>query len=111
MHLQSGGAQASKGKDMKIRRGNVELTLAVAALALSQMAGLAAIGQTCMTQELFLYIAPKKQSTKTLRTVAATRKKKTSANVAVLNQKDSSKGSETGDEKVQGEVKKIAERN
>ncbi len=70
---------------MKIRKGKIELTAAiVAALTLTQFAGIAADAETCMTQDLFLYVAAKKESAKGHRNAARSGEKTTGAGIAVL---------------------------
>lgn len=101
MHVQSEGAPTSKGKTMKTRRGQSKLNaVVVAAVTLLQVAGVAASAQTCMTQDLFLYMERKKESAKVVGTRARS-----------IKEKNSSNGPESSKVKVQDERQKIAGRN
>jgi hypothetical protein len=99
---------------MKIKRGKgkrVILVLSALTCGCLQFLGSEVLAQTCMTQDLFLYIEPKKPASKAGSQAAEARKKTARAGIAVMEPKTSSSRSKQGDERRFDHRQKIAGRN
>ena len=106
--------ERAKAKIMKIHRGKgkrVILVLSTALCGCLQFQGNAVQAQTCMTQDLFLYVEAKKPAPGSMPSAAKDREKNAHEGIAVREPKTFSSPSKQCDERGTDDREKIAGRN